>query len=75
MSQTTELKSHALALTLPERVFTRTGTEIDPRRNFWEWADGTYIARIDFNRLQGSRQLFRESLKKVLLSYIRGHSA
>lgn len=51
MSLATERRSTgSLAVTLPERVFTRTGTSIDPREDVWVWTDGPFQARIDFRR-------------------------
>ncbi len=75
MLQTTELTSSALVRTLPERVFTRSGTSFDPRLDVWEWSDGPFIPRIDFRRFAGSAEFFKAPLKEVLVSYARGHSS
>lgn len=75
MSQATELKSHALIQTLPERVFTRSGKSFDPKLDVWEWADGPYIARLDFWRFKGNIEFFKAPLKAALIPYVRGHSS
>lgn len=75
MSRATELKPHALVQTLPERVFTRSGTAFDPRLDVWEWADGPFIARLDFRRFNGSAEFFKAPLKEALIPYVRGHSS
>lgn len=76
MSQTTELRSStALAITLPERVFTRSGSSFDPREDVWEWADGPFDARIDFRRYTGDFEAFVLWLKHALLPFVKGHSS
>ena len=75
MSQRTELRSHALVQTLPDRVFTRSGASFDPRLDVWEWADGPFIVRLDFHRFSGKLQPFRAPLKEALIPYVKGHSA
>ena len=75
MSQATELKSHALAHRLPERVFTRSRASLDPSLDVWEWADGPFIARLDFRRLDGNAKFFKEPLKEALMPYLKGHSS
>ena len=76
MSQITELgSSTALAITLPKRVFTRSGTSFDPRENLWEWADGPFNARIDFRRYRDGFEAFVPALKQALLPFVKGHSS
>jgi integrase len=75
MSRATELKSHALVQSLPERVFTRSGTSFDPRLEVWEWSDGPFIARLDFGLLNGGAEAYKSSLKAALLPYVSGHSS
>jgi hypothetical protein len=76
MSQTAELRSStALAITLPERVFTRSGSSFDPREDVWEWADGPFNARIDFRRYTGDFKAFVLWLKHALLPFVKGHSS
>lgn len=75
MSQATELKSHALAHRLPEQVFTRSRASLDPSLDVWEWADGPFIARLDFQRFNGNNTAFIAPLKAALLPYVRGHSS
>jgi integrase len=77
MSQTTELRpsSSALALTLPERVFTRSGSSFDPREDLWEWADGPFNARIDFRPYSDGFEAFVLQLKHALLPFVKGHSS
>ncbi|ARL87139.1 site-specific integrase [Burkholderia pseudomallei] len=75
MSNTAELRSStALANTLPERVFTRSGSSFDPREDVWEWADGPFNARIDFRRYTGDFKTFVLWLKHALLPFVKGHS-
>jgi len=75
MFRATELKSHALVQSLPERVFTRSGATLNPRRDVWEWADGPFIARLDFRRFDGNAEFFKRPLKEALISYVKGHSS
>ncbi|CAJ0694050.1 hypothetical protein R77591_04189 [Ralstonia mannitolilytica] len=56
--------STALVSTLPERVFTRSGSSFDPRKDVWEWADGPFNARIDFRRYRHGFEAFVPSLKR-----------
>jgi len=76
MFQTTELRSStSLVITLPERVFTRSGSSFDPRESVWEWADGPYNAHIDFRRYTGDFEAFVLWLKHALLPFVKGHSS
>ncbi|AJC15929.1 site-specific integrase [Pandoraea sputorum] len=76
MSQNTELRSStALAITLPKRVFTRSGSSFDPREDLWEWADGPFNARIDFRRYRDGFEALVPSLKQALLPFVKGHSS
>jgi hypothetical protein len=76
MSQTTEFRSStALVITLPERVFTRSGSSFDPREDVWEWTDGPFNARIDFRRYTGAFEAFVLWLKHALLPFVKGHSS
>lgn len=76
MSLATELRSStALAVTLPERVFTRSGTSFNPRDDVWEWTDGPFKARIDFGRYYARFESFVPSLKQALLPFVKGHSS
>lgn len=76
MSPRTELRSAtALAITLPERAFTRSGSSFDPREDVWEWADGPFNARIDFRKYTGDFKAFVLWLKHALLPFAKGHSS
>jgi integrase len=76
MSQNSEfLSSTAVALTLPARVFTRSGSSFDPREDIWEWTDGPFDARIDFRPYSGGFEAFVLSLKHALLPFVKGHSS
>lgn len=77
MPPTTERHSSTalLTITLPERVFTRSGSSFDPREDVWEWADGPFNARIDFRRYHGGFAKFVHALKLALLPFVRGHSS
>lgn len=76
MSQKTEFRSStALAITLPERVFTRSGSSFDPREDLWEWADGPFNARINFRRYCDGFKAFVLPLKRALIPFVKGHSA
>lgn len=76
MRRTTDLSSSiALVGTLPERVFTRSGSSFDPREDVWEWADGPFNARIDFRRYRGDFAAFVLPLKHTLLPFLKGHSS
>lgn len=66
--------STPLVTTLPERVFTRSGSSFDPRKNIWEWADGPFNARIDFSRYRYGFEAFAPPLKQALLPFVKGHS-
>lgn len=77
MSQTSELRSSsALAITLPERVFTRSGSSFDPRDDVWEWVDGPFNAYIDFRRYRNSAfEAFVLPLKHALLPFVKARSS
>lgn len=75
MLKTTEQGSHALVQTLPDRIFTRSGTSFDPRLDVWEWADGPFIARLDFHRFSRDVEFLKAPLKETLITYLRGHSS
>lgn len=75
MSKATELKSHALSHRLPEQVFTRSRSTLDPSQDVWEWTDGPFIARLDFRRLNGNAKFLKEPLKEALIPYLKGHSS
>lgn len=75
MVQTTEHKFFAPVQTLPERVFTRSKTSLDPRSDLWEWSDGPFIGRIDFALLGSEGASYKASLKAALLPYVPGHSS
>ncbi|MEN3277567.1 MAG: hypothetical protein V7631_3357 [Massilia sp.] len=76
MPQTTESGSPtALVTTLPERVFTRSGSSFDPRTDLWEWADGPFNARLDFRRFSHGFDAFVPSLKRALLPFVKGNSS
>lgn len=76
MLQTSEMHlSTALGLTLPERVFTRSGSSFDPREDLWEWADGPFNARLDFRRYRDGFEAFVPSLKQAMLPFVKGHSS
>lgn len=71
-----ELRSStSLAITLPSRVFTRSGSSFDPREDVWEWTDGPFNARIDFRRYHDGFEAFVSSLKHALLPFVKGHSS
>lgn len=51
MSQTNELgASTALAIPLPDRVFSRRGARLNPHADVWVWTDGPFKRYIDFTR-------------------------
>lgn len=76
MSLATELRSPtALAVMLPERIFTRSGSSIDPRDDVWEWTDGPYHPRIDFRRYSGAFKVLVPFLKLALLPFLKRHSS
>ncbi len=76
MSLATEFHtSNALTVTLPERVFTRSGSSIDPRDDFWEWTDGPFEPRIDFCRYSDRFKTFVPFLKQALLPFLKRHSS
>lgn len=76
MNQVTEvLSSTTIVVALPEKVFTRSGTSFDPRKDIWHWADGPFNARIDFRRYCNGFEKFVPALKHALLSFIKGHSS
>ena len=72
MSKATELKSHALSHRLPEQVFTRSRSTLDPSQDVWEWTDGPFIARLDFRRLNGNAKFLKEPLKEALIPLSEG---
>ncbi|NMM81010.1 integrase [Acidovorax sp. SRB_14] len=67
--------STALAVTLPECVFTRTGSSIDPRNDVWEWTDGPFHARIDFGRYDSGFRTLVPFLKQTLVPFLKRHSS
>lgn len=67
--------STALALSIPARVFTRAGVELDPRLDVWEWTDGVFQPRIDFAYYKGGYERHVPSLKLALIPYLKGHSS
>lgn len=67
--------STALAITLPEQVFTRTGSSIDPREGVWEWTDGPFYPRIDFDRYSNSFRILVPFLKQALFPFLKRHSS
>ncbi|HEY0589108.1 MAG TPA: site-specific integrase, partial [Pseudoduganella sp.] len=75
MSLTSELSSStALAVTLPSRVFTRSGASIDPRDDVWAWTDGPFNAHIDFRCYVNGFEAFVPNLKLCLIPFVRGYS-
>lgn len=74
MAKTAELKSRALAPTLPTKVMTRSGILIDPRQDVWEWPDGPFVARLDFRLLQTRAPIYTPHVKAALLPYVSGYS-
>lgn len=76
MSVATELRSSTtLAVTLPERVFTRSGSSFDPRGDLWVWTDGVFEPRIDFGRYNNRCKALVPSLKQTLIQYVKRHSS
>lgn len=75
MVQKNRLTSSALVPSLPARVSTRSGASFDPRGDVWEWPDGPYICHVDFKRVSEIGLPFKESLKAVLVSFVRSYSA
>lgn len=76
MGPATEHRSStALTNTLSERVFTRSGSNLDPREDVWEWTDGPFQARIDFNRYPPKFRVLVPFLKQVFLPFLKRHSS
>ena len=76
MSQTAEIRATtALAITPPERLFTRSGTSFAPRADVWEWTDGPFEPRIDFGRYSNGFEQFVPALKSCLAPFVKGHSS
>lgn len=76
MSLTTELRSStALTVTLPERVFTRSDSSLDPRDTVWKWTDGPFEARIDFGRYSDRSKIFVPFLKQTLIPFVKRYSS
>lgn len=67
--------SAALTVMLPERVFTRSGSSIDPRSDVWEWTDGPFAPRIDFGRYNTAFKSFVPLLKQTLIPFLKRHSS
>lgn len=59
---------------LPDRVFTRSGACIDPRQEIWEWFDGPFWNRVNFQGLPGEFEALVPNAKQVLIPFVRGHS-
>lgn len=76
MNLAAEHYSSALPVyTLPSRVFTRSGSVLDPAESIWEWADGPFQARIDFGRYTGQFEVMVPWLKQALLPFIKSCSS
>lgn len=76
MFRATEPRSSTvLVVTLPERVFTRTGSSIDPSDDVWEWTDGPFHPRIDFGRYNSNFRTLIPFLKQALLPFLKRHSS
>lgn len=60
---------------LPDRVFTRSGTSIDPKLDVWEWFDGPFWRRINFEGFSGGFETLVPYAKQALIPYVKGHSA
>lgn len=72
------IKAHPttkLTTTLPDRIFTRGGSSIDPTEEVWEWTDGPFKARLDFRRYNLDFRTFITPLKQSLAPFLRGHSS
>jgi integrase len=76
MSLATETRSStALTVTLPDRVFTRSGSSINPRDDLWEWTDGPFEPRIDFGTYNDGFEFLVPLLKQTLIPYLKRHSS
>ena len=76
MSLATELRSStALTVTLPKRVFTRSGSSIDPSDDLWKWTDGPYEPQIDFGRYNNRFKPVVPFLKLTLIPFLKRHSS
>ena len=64
----------SIAIALPERVFTRSGSSVDPRHDVWQWTDGPYQPKIDFGRYRGGFRALVPFLKQALIPFLKGHS-
>lgn len=60
---------------LPDLIFTRGGSSIDPNDEVWEWTDGPFKARLDFSRFNRDFRTFINPLKQCLAPFLRGHSS
>lgn len=65
----------ALALTLPARVFTRSGTSLEPGLDVWRWTDGPFKRHIDFTHYSGGYERYVLPLKLTLIPFLKGSSS
>lgn len=76
MSQTNKFgASTALAIPLPDRVFSRSGASLNPHADVWIWTDGPFKRRIDFTRYSGGYERHLLSLKHVLVTFFKSSSS
>lgn len=59
--------------TLPASVIATGGAVVNPRLDLWRWAQGPYVANVNFDRHEIAA--FRLELKASLIPFLRGHSA
>lgn len=76
MSQNNELsESTTLAISLPDRVFSRSGASLNPCNDVWIWTDGPFKGHIDFRRYSGGYERHVLSLKHALIPFFKSKSA
>lgn len=76
MSQTNQVRaSTAVAISLPDRIFSRNGTGLNPNADVWMWTDGPFKARIDFTRYSAGYERYVPSLKHALTAFFKSSSS
>lgn len=60
---------------LPEAIITRSKSIVDPHDDIWEWTDGPFVGRMDFERLNRKFALYVPWLKLCLVPFVKGYSS
>ena len=67
--------STALAIPLPDRVFSRSGASLHSHVDVWVWTDGPFKRYIDFTRYSGGYERHVLSLKHALITFFKSSSS